>query len=63
MFTVNYGKYQKIEGSFYPTKIQILATDNGTKTKIAVNYKKIDHNAPIRFPFTIPKGYKEIRLN
>jgi len=63
MFTVNYGKYQKIEGGFYPTEIQILATDNGTKTKIAVNFKKIDHNAPIRFPFTIPNGYKEIRLN
>jgi len=63
MFTVNYGNYQKIEGSFYPSKIQILATDNGTKTKIAVNFKKIDHNASIRFPFRIPKGYEEIRLN
>lgn len=63
MFTVNYGEYQQIEGGFYPTEIQILASDNGDKTKIGVNFKKIDHNASIRFPFTIPKGYKEIRLN
>ena len=63
MFTVNYGRYQQIEGGFYPTEIQILANDNGDKTKIGVNFKKIDHNASIRFPFTIPKGYKEIRLN
>ena len=63
MFTVNYGKYQKIEGGYYPSQINIIATQKGSKTKIAVNYKKIDHNAAIRFPFTIPKGYEEIQLN
>ncbi len=63
MFTVNYGPYQHINGGYYPTKINILATENGNKTKISVNFKKIDHNASIRFPFNIPKGYKEIRLN
>ncbi len=63
MFTVNYGKYQKIEGGYYPSQIRILATQKGSETKIAVNYRKIDHNAPIRFPFTIPKGYEEIQIN
>ena len=63
MFTVNYGKYQKIEGGYYPSQINIIATQNESKTKIAVKFKKIDHNAPIRFPFTIPKGYEEIQLN
>jgi len=62
MFTVNYGKYQKVEGGYYPSQIKIIATQEGSKTKIAVNYKKIDHNAPIRFPFTIPNGYEEIQL-
>lgn len=63
MFTVNYGKYQKIEGGYYPSQIKIIATQKGSKTQIAVKYKKIDHNAPIRFPFRIPKGYEEIQLN
>lgn len=63
VFTVNYGDYQKIEGGYYPFKIRILATQKGAETKIAVNYKKIDHNAPIRFPFTIPRGYEKIELN
>ena len=62
MFTVNYGKYQKVEGGYYPSQIKIIATQEGSKTKIAVNYKKVDHNAPIRFPFTIPNGYEEIQL-
>jgi len=63
VFTVDYGEYQLIEGGYYPFKIRILATQKGAETKIAVNYKKIDHNAPIRFPFTIPKGYEKIELN
>ncbi len=63
MFTVNYGKYQKIEGGHYPSQIRILAIQKGAETKIAVNYKKIDHNAPIRFPFTIPRSYEKIELN
>ncbi len=62
MFTVNYGKYQKIEEDYYPSQIRIIASQKESKTKITVNYKKIDHNAPIRFPFTIPKGYEEIQL-
>ena len=28
-----------------------------------VNYKKIDYNVSIRFPFTIPNGYEEMQLN
>ncbi len=63
MFTVNYGNYQKIKEGYYPTEIRIITTDNGDLTKIGVNFKKIDHNASIRFPFSIPRGYEEIRLN
>ena len=63
VFTVNYGRYKKIKGGYYPSQIRILATQKDSETKIAVNYKKIDHNAPIRFPFTIPRGYEEIQLN
>ena len=32
-------------------------------TKIVVNYKKIDYNVSIRFPFNIPNGYEEIQIN
>jgi len=63
MFTVNYGKYQKIAGGYYPSQIKITATQKDSKTQIAIKYKKIDYNAPIRFPFRIPKGYEEIQLN
>lgn len=63
MFTINYGPYHNLKGGFYPSEIIIVATQKGEETKIEVNYKKIDYNVSIRFPFTIPKGYEEIQLD
>jgi hypothetical protein len=63
MFTINYGPYNKLKGGFYPSEIKIVATQKGEETKIEVNYKKIDYNVSIRFPFNIPNGYEEIELD
>jgi hypothetical protein len=63
MFTINYGEYQNLEGGYYPSDFKIIASQKEEKTKIVVNYKKIDYNVSIRFPFTIPNGYEEIQLN
>lgn len=63
LLSVNYGAYQNIEGDNYPSEILILTSENNKKTRIELLFKKIDHNATVRFPFTIPDGYKEIVLN
>ncbi|MBV1923236.1 MAG: DUF4292 domain-containing protein, partial [Flavobacteriaceae bacterium] len=63
LLSVNYGEYQKIEGDDYPSEVLILTSENNKKTSIELKFKKIDHNATVRFPFTIPDGYKEIVLN
>lgn len=63
MFTLNYGPYQSLEGGFYPSEFKIIATQKEEKTQIVVNYKKIDYNVAIRFPFTIPNGYEKIQIN
>lgn len=63
MFTINYGDYQNLEGGYYPSDFRIIATQKEEKTQIVVNYKKIDYNVSIRFPFTIPNGYEEMQLN
>ena len=63
IFTINYGKYQNLKGGFYPSEIKILATQKEEETKIVVNYKKIDYNVSIRFPFNIPNGYEKIQLD
>ena len=63
MFTINYGAYQNLEGGYFPSDFRIIATQKEEKTQIVVNYKKIDYNVSIRFPFTIPNGYEEMQLN
>lgn len=63
LFTLRYGTYQQVEGSYYPSDIWIDATDNQQKTKISVSYKNIDVNAAVSFPFDIPQGFEQIRLS
>lgn len=59
---VQYKDYQNIEGRFFPTNISIVNTEETEQTKIEINYRKIDLNVNINFPFEIPSGYKQIKL-
>lgn len=63
LLSIRYGDYQKIEEQYFPTSILLDTSEKGSKTKIEVNYKKIDLNANVSFPFEIPQGYEEIQLN
>lgn len=62
LLSIRYGEYEKIENSFFPSEILINATENNKNTKIELNYKKIELNVSVSFPFTIPEGYEEIQL-
>jgi len=61
--SIAYGDYQELEGSFYPSVILINSIESDSHTNIAVNYKKINLNISVSFPFEIPKGYEEIQLS
>lgn len=62
LLSIRYGDYQKIEDQYFPSSILINTSEKGSKTKIEMNYKKIDINADVSFPFEIPQGYEEINL-
>ncbi len=59
---LSYGEYQEMEGSQYPSQIGIRALEGDSETTIDVEFKKIDLNVSVKFPFTIPDGYEEIEL-
>lgn len=61
--SIAYGDYQELEGSFYPSVILINSVEGDSRTKIAMNYRKINLNVSVSFPFEIPKGYEEIQLS
>lgn len=60
---LRYGPYDQHPEGYFPSSISIMANEGTTQTRIAVNYKKIDVGAQVRFPFKIPDGYEAIELN
>ena len=62
LLSVSYPNYTKVEGEQFPKKINIRATDNRNLTTINIEYRSIEFNEKLTFPFSIPSGYKEISL-
>ncbi|MFP2997022.1 DUF4292 domain-containing protein [Spongiivirga sp. MCCC 1A20706] len=61
--SILYPEYQKVKGKILPKKIDIVASENTTSTKIAFEYRSVNFDEDISFPFKIPSGYKEIQIN
>ncbi len=62
ILNIRYGDYQLLDGQFFPTSISIVSSEGQEQTRIEMNYKKIDLNVDISFPFEIPEGYGQIQL-
>lgn len=60
--TATYPDYQIIEGEIIPKKLNIKVIDEETITNISIDYRSVEFNKKLSFPFTIPSGYKEIEL-
>jgi len=62
VLNINYKSYQKIEDKVFPESIEIIAEEIDNRIKIEIDYKNVEFNQRISFPYKIPKGYKEIVL-
>jgi len=62
LLSVSYSNYKEINGEQFPKNINILATDNKNATTIKIEYRWVEFNKKLTFPFSIPRGYKEIKL-
>ncbi|WP_038268338.1 DUF4292 domain-containing protein [Zhouia amylolytica] len=59
---ITYDKYYQISGKLFPEQIAILATEGSNQTKIDLEYKNIEFNQSVSFPYKIPKGFKQITV-
>ncbi|WP_066312223.1 DUF4292 domain-containing protein [Aquimarina aggregata] len=59
---INYHTYQKIGNQDFPKQIGIEAVQGDETTRIDIEYKAVDYNAKVSFPFKIPSGYKEVTI-
>lgn len=62
LLEIDYQNYQKINQYILPNSIFITAIDKDVKNTIAIEYRNIEFNSLLKFPYKIPKGYKEIVL-
>ncbi|MBW1293951.1 DUF4292 domain-containing protein [Aquimarina litoralis] len=59
---INYSSYQKVGNQDFPKEINIMATEGVAKTVIMIEYRNVDYNPKVSFPFKIPSGYEEVTI-
>ena len=59
---IDYQSYQKIGSQDFPKEIRIEALQEEEKTILEIDYKAVDYNARVSFPFKIPSGYKQVTI-
>ncbi|GGW38511.1 DUF4292 domain-containing protein [Arenibacter certesii] len=62
MLEVQYKNYQKVSNWILPNKVEILAMDGDKSNSIQIEYRNMEFNKSLNFPYTIPNGFKEIAL-
>jgi len=62
LLKIEYQNYQKINKWVLPNEILITAIDRNVTNTIAIEYRNMEFNNALNFPYKIPKGYKEIVL-
>lgn len=60
--TVTYPEYQEMSGFYFPKKISIIAIQKGENMKIDIEFRDLEFDVPVSFPFEIPTGYERIQL-
>lgn len=57
-----YPSYKVFDNEIFPTEIKIKAKQPGKFTNIDFKVKSVEFNSDINISFSIPKGYKQIKL-
>ncbi len=60
--TILYKDFHKISESLFPKGFMVRAMTDGMTTTIDINYKNVQFDVPLKFPFAIPAGYRNIEL-
>ncbi|NHF59133.1 DUF4292 domain-containing protein [Flavobacteriaceae bacterium TP-CH-4] len=63
LLQINYKNYQKIDKWILPNEIAIAAIDGDIRNTIDIEYRNIQFDQALNFPYKIPKGFKEIVLS
>jgi hypothetical protein len=59
---IEYLAYQNVDKEILPERIKIIAQEVENRLQIDLEFKSIELNTNLRFPFKIPSGYEQIQL-
>lgn len=63
LLEIRYKDYQEKNNKIVPNNVGILAIDNDQRNVIDIEYRNIEFNTRVSFPYKIPSGYEKIVLN
>jgi hypothetical protein len=59
---IDYEAYQRVEQEFLPQELSVKARHKQKQTLVNMEYKQVELNKALSFPFDIPSGYKRITI-
>ncbi len=59
---IDYKSYQKVSKQILPENLKIIAVEDTEEVSIEMEYRSVSLNEELRSPFSIPLGFKEIRI-
>lgn len=62
LLQINYTDYQQVNKWLLPQKIAVAAIDKDQRSIIDIEYRNIEFDRPLSFPYDIPNGFDEIKL-
>ena len=63
ILNIAYESYQEISGKVVPDKISLEALDGAAVTRINLEYRNLEFDERLSFPYNIPNGFKPIELD
>lgn len=62
LLAIRYKNYQETENRILPSEIGITAIENEKRTVIDIEYRNMEFNKALSFPYSIPNGFEKIVL-
>jgi len=62
LLSVQFTEFETIQNHNFPKHLYILAKDKSKTNTIDIDYKSVKFDLDLKFPFSIPQGYTEIKL-
>lgn len=59
---VIYPEYQVVQGRIVPTDVKIDATQRNRVSKVEIEFKNVEFDEELSFPFSMPSGYSPFKL-